>query len=79
VISSLNTCRSFGQWQIAFATAIGLRSRNYLPLTLAIERRLTAPAMTGCAIHRHARKLTVEQHELLELLGQLKLAGMRGQ
>jgi DNA replication protein DnaC len=33
--------------------------------------------MTGCATRRHTRKLTVERHEIIELLGQLKLAGMR--
>jgi DNA replication protein DnaC len=33
--------------------------------------------MTGCATRRHTRKLTVERHEIMELLGQLKLAGMR--
>src|SRR5215471_10233556 len=32
--------------------------------------------MTGC-VARPRRKLTVERHEIMELLGQLKLAGMR--
>src|SRR5215469_6987444 len=32
--------------------------------------------MTGCVARPH-RKLTVERHEIMELLGQLKLAGMR--
>src|SRR5215472_18850687 len=32
--------------------------------------------MTGCVARPH-RKLTVERHEITELLGQLKLAGMR--
>ena len=33
--------------------------------------------MTGCATRCHMSKLTVERHEIIELLGQLKLAGMR--
>src|SRR5215472_11069473 len=33
--------------------------------------------MTVCASRRHTRKPTVERHEIMELLGQLKLAGMR--
>src|SRR5580658_10154966 len=33
--------------------------------------------MTGCVIRRHARKHTVERHEIIELMGQLKMAGMR--
>ena len=33
--------------------------------------------MTGYATRRHTRKLTVERHEIIKLLGQLKLAGMR--
>src|SRR5215470_15664384 len=33
--------------------------------------------MTVCASRRHTRKPAVERHEIMELLGQLKLAGMR--
>src|SRR6201997_866213 len=33
--------------------------------------------MTGCATRCHMSKLTVERHEITELLVQLKLAGMR--
>src|SRR6202007_2638210 len=43
----------------------------------AVTRRPTALATIGCATCRHARKRTVERHEIMELLGQLRLAGMR--
>jgi IstB-like ATP binding protein len=33
--------------------------------------------MTGCAIRCRPRKHIVERHEIVELLGQLKLAGIR--
>src|SRR5947207_1693389 len=37
----------------------------------------TPGATTGCALRHWPRKRTVERHEIMELLGQLKLAGMR--
>ncbi len=48
-------------------------------LALAIEPMAIAPATISCAVRCRPRRSTryLERHEIIELMGQLKLAGMR--
>src|ERR1700752_350537 len=51
--------------------------RHRRPWGWRSNRRPIAPGTTGCAAHLQPRTPTVERREIMELLGQLKLAGMR--